>query len=296
MAHGHALLLASPLALALALASSDASAFCRSTTCRGEKCVTDADGCPTVGAKLAWPTSCVSFSLQKNGTEKLDFQRMNAAVTKAFQHWAEMPCPGGGSAAITFMPTEDVSCKKQQYNSTGPNVNVVFFEDEYFPYRGIDGTLAKTSVTYNDDTGEIYDADIVVNSANNHLTDVDPPKQVDYDLEAIMTHEVGHFIGIAHSPDPDAVMSASYSTGSTSQRTLTPDDVGALCAIYPPGRKASCKSEPRGGFAASCDDAKSGSGCAAGATAASEGLHLWPAALAAGGLALVLGRRRRSRS
>ena len=54
-------------------------------------------------------------------------------------------------------------------------------------YRGIDGTLAKTSVTYNDTTGEIYDADIEVNSAYNEITITDDPAAIEYDLQAILT-------------------------------------------------------------------------------------------------------------
>lgn len=284
---------ASSLAFALVLVSLHAAAFCRSTTCRGEKCETDDQGCPSTGAKLYWPTSCVSFSFQKNGTQNLDLLQTKAAVTRAFQHWAELPCTGGGTASITFTQTEDVACKKSQYNANAPNVNVVLFQDTDWTYRGIDGTLAKTSVTYNDQTGEIYDADIEVNSDNNPLTLVDPPKTVKYDLEAIMTHEAGHFLGIAHSPEPDAVMYASYAPGSISQRKVTQDDVDALCAIYPPDRKVACNADPRGGLGASCDDVKK-SGCAVGATESpSDLLHLWPAAVTAVGLAAALHRRRK---
>src|SRR5690242_17892434 len=57
------------------LSPSEASAFCRSTTCRaknGKECPTDQNGCPTDGAKLWWPTSCVSYATNKLGTQDLD--------------------------------------------------------------------------------------------------------------------------------------------------------------------------------------------------------------------------------
>ena len=252
--------------LAVLTLSEDASAFCRSSTCRasgGKECPTDANGCPTSGEKLGWPTSCVGYATNKLGTQDLDPLDTRSVIKKTFQAWSDVPCGNGKVASITFQERDPIVCKKSQYNKSGPNVNVVLFQDDDWKYRGIDGTLAKTSVTYNDETGEIYDADIEINTANNTVTISDDPKRVEYDLQAIMTHEVGHFIGIAHSPDPSAVMFASYSPGSVAQRKLTPDDVKAVCSIYPPGQAEACNTEPRGGFSATCNDPETKGTCAA---------------------------------
>lgn len=262
---------------AVVLSTGPAFAFCRSTTCRGDACPTDEDGCPASGAKLYWPTSCIGFSLQRNATLNLLYDDVERAMTKAFQAWADLSCDGG-RASLTFTRLADVACKRLDYRDKGPNVNVVFFEDEYFNYRGIDGTLAKTSVTFDDRTGEILDADIVVNSANNVLTVADPPGRVEYDLQAILTHEVGHFIGIAHSPNPEAVMNPSYAPGSIDQRTLTEDDVAAVCAAYPPNREVTCSAEPRGGLADRCDDEES-KGCAVDHRSDAKDGALWPLAM-----------------
>jgi hypothetical protein len=245
------------IAGALLFVSGEASAFCRSSTCRTtatKECPTDENGCPAEGEKLWWPTSCISYATNKLGTQDLDPVDTRAVIKKTFQAWSEVPCPNGKIASMTFQEREPVSCKKSQYNKTAPNVNVVLFQDNDWKYRGIDGTLAKTSVTYNDQTGEIYDADIEINTANNTVTISDDPKEIEYDLQAILTHEVGHFIGIAHSDKPDAVMYPTYNPGSTTQRKLTPDDVEAVCSIYPPGSDVACETEPRNGFSGSCDD------------------------------------------
>jgi len=248
-------------AFAAALAP-DASAFCRSTTCRtgaSKECPTDQSGCATDGAKLFWASSCISYAVNELGTQDLDPEESRAVIRKAFQAWSDVPCGAGGkggTASMTFQERAPVSCKKSEYNKNAPNVNVILFQDNDWKYRGIDGTLAKTSVTYNDETGEIYDADIEVNAAYNGITITDDPRKIEYDLQAILTHEVGHFIGVAHSPESSAVMSASYAPGSTAQRTLTSDDVGAVCAIYPPGRAADCNVEPRNGFSAACGGAE----------------------------------------
>ena len=60
---------------ALLATSSVASAFCRSTTCRTvgmKECKTDAMSCPAEGAKLFWPTSCVSYAMNEQATQMLD--------------------------------------------------------------------------------------------------------------------------------------------------------------------------------------------------------------------------------
>lgn len=288
------------LALAVGMAAlataEDARAFCRSSTCRStssKSCETDANGCVTDGAKLWWPTSCIGFAMNRQGTQDLDPDETRAVIRKAFQAWSDVPCDGGKSASMTFTPLDDIKCKKSQYNKTGANVNVVLFQDDDWKYRGIDATLAKTSVTYNDETGEIYDADIEVNTANNSMTITDDPKKVEYDLLAILTHEVGHFIGIAHSPDPGAVMYASYAPGSTSQRTLAADDKKAVCSIYPPGNGVACNTVPRNGFSGTCDDPPpESSGPCSVAAAPRAPSTAW---LAVPGLALfALARRRRA--
>jgi hypothetical protein len=244
--------------------TSDADAFCRSTTCRakgGKECATDGDGCPTDGSKLFWPTACISYATNRLGTQDLDPADTRSVIKKTFQAWTDVDCPDGTTAKMAFQEREPIPCKKSEYNKTGPNVNVVLFQDDNWKYRGIDGTLAKTSVTYNDETGEIYDADIEVNTANNTVTITDDPEKIQYDLQAILTHEVGHFIGVAHSPDPSAVMFASYSPGSTSQRKLHPDDVDAVCGIYPSTADLPCNVTPRNGFSPVCSDPDSTAIC-----------------------------------
>jgi hypothetical protein len=253
--------------------SGDASAFCRSTTCRAtatKECATDENACPSEGAKLFWPTSCVSYAMNALGTQDLDPVETRDTIRKCFKTWTEVPCPGGGNASIAFEERDPVACKKSGYNSSGPNLNVILFQDDDWNYRGIDGTLAKTSVTYNDQTGEIYDADIEVNAANNTVTITDNVPKIEYDLQAIITHEAGHFIGIAHSPDPSAVMFASYAPGSISQRVLTDDDIAAACEIYPPKSGVVCNSTPRGGFTPTCDDPPKSGVCAVGAAVGSS--------------------------
>ncbi|RYE88373.1 MAG: matrixin family metalloprotease [Myxococcales bacterium] len=251
-----------------------ARAFCRSTTCRGDRCERDENGCPVVRATttdpeseplslpLYWPTSCVGFALQKDLTSKLDPIKVREAITASFEAWATATCADGNPPSLSFVQSNDTLCMAPPYyDDKGPNINVILFRDDDFPYRDEDNTLGKTTVTYDKNTGAILDADIEINSAFNEVTVSD--KRIVYDLRSIMTHELGHFIGIAHTRVPGATMLFEYATGDTEFRTLEPDDIDAVCTIYPPDRTAACTREPHGGLDL-CEPAAADEGCSAG--------------------------------
>jgi len=126
--------------------------------------------------------------------------------------------------------------------------------------------LAVTTVFRNVTTGEIVDADMEVNAVNVVWADLaQDPSLADgatADFQNMLTHELGHVIGLAHpcytasdgpirltdnqgqpelncsSPDlpvtvAGATMFPSVSMTDTSRRTLSPDDAQGACDIYP---------------------------------------------------------------
>ncbi|MEJ7730130.1 MAG: matrixin family metalloprotease [Polyangiaceae bacterium] len=290
--------LAALLVAAGALCATDAEAYCRSTTCTGD-CPRDESGCKTTGAKLAWPSMCVGYSLQADGTVNLPMVQVRKVIAACFVTWSDLDCEGE-PATLAFSELDDVGCHGTEYNEDSGNANVVLFQDTNWDYDSIENNLAKTTVTFDPDSGEIFDADIEINHAFNEFTVSD--QSVVYDLQSVVTHEVGHFIGLDHSDLSEATMTPGYDDGTTELRTLDTDDIEAACEAYPPTRQVSCDPEPSNGLAYDCsteggeaDGAGDAGGCAVGSTGASD----------AGGLAatasLLLGltaaaRRRRRRS
>ncbi|XP_068172621.1 transforming growth factor beta regulator 1 [Antennarius striatus] len=60
-----------------------------------------------------------------------------------------------------------------------------------------------------------------------------------YSLFAVATHEIGHSLGLSHSRDPSAIMYPTYRQQSSSQYSLSKDDVLGIRALYGnPTRKA----------------------------------------------------------
>jgi hypothetical protein len=267
-------------ALLLAL-DAEALAFCRTTTC---KC-TSSDGastdhpekgpcpndcprekwCQTTGTPVAWAGKCVGFSMNIAGTSSLTSDQWGDAIVQAFLAWGAVDCGHGTHPTINLQELRPVACAKSAYNPDGPNVNVVYFEDTGWEGKDLDSTYATTKVHF-EPSGEIVDADIAINSAR---FDVGVGSAGGPDLVSILTHEVGHFLGLDHSADENAVM--FYSLGrSEKKRSLQQDDIDAICTLYPPDRTASCDPTPHGGFGDSCEDKKV-AGCSAAPAEAAMG-------------------------
>lgn len=179
--------------------------------------------------------------------------------------------------------------------------------------------LAVTSVTMLTDSGEIVDSDIEVNAVHFTWDDfVKQPELAAYrshDFQGTITHELGHVLGLEHTchipgyrvdgtpaprpvdntgtPIPDcsydnpalisqATMYVSVSSPDeeVGLRTLSPDDVQAVCEMYPTSANFVCgatrTSDSKGGCSL---DPRQGGGSVAGT-------------LALAALALILGRRR----
>ncbi len=247
--------------LVVLMGAQNAWAFCRTTTCDpATECRYNSRGCATEGLPLEWSGGCVSFSVQRDGSPKrgISYDKAHSITQHAFDKWTNADC-GSGIPSLTASDRSPVSCSDPEYNSDAPNANVVMFRDSDWPYSGASATLALTTITFNYETGEIFDADIEINSHRTPLTTSNVA--VEFDLESIITHETGHFLGLSHSDKKEATMYLEYGEGDISLRDLDVDDISGICAIYPPNRKVSDQScTPRHGFSSDCK-APADSGC-----------------------------------
>ncbi|HEY6559419.1 MAG TPA: matrixin family metalloprotease [Polyangiaceae bacterium] len=292
-------------ALALLCSSAWAFAYCRTTTCdpRKEACG-PAGGCPTRGVPLFWPSGCVSFSVQKHGSpaREIEYDAARDTIQDGFRAWINADCGGGAKPTIqvsNYNEANGVACAKQEYNQgkNAGNANIWMFLDNRWPYANSEETLALTTITFNVQNGEIYDADVELNSYDKLLTIGDA--NINSDLLSVVTHEAGHFLGLAHAESREATMYPSYNPGETKLRTLTADDVAGICDIYPANRPISSRScEPRHGFSERCGGAADDDGCTTSAGPARPGgLAALSALSALAASAIALGfrsRRRRS--
>jgi matrixin len=78
----------------------------------------------------------------------------------------------------------------------------------------------------------IYDADIYTNTAFQYFSSGEPACSGEYDIDGIMTHEVGHVIGLGHSSVSGATMFPSVSACNTANRSLEADDRAGRDDLY----------------------------------------------------------------
>jgi Matrixin len=297
------------IALAALVAPAEAHAFCRTTTVNVPANYEPTEGCFQEGNVLWWRNACVGYSIQEGASRQVTLPEAEQAIATAFTKWTGTACPaddaGESRVSIDVRDEGPVACDEVQYNESEPNQHVIIFRDDVWPYSDSSNTLALTTVTFDPDTGELYDADMEINSTPSiPLTVSGPVPPGGYDFASVVTHETGHFLGMAHSPDSRATMFARYIQGSTSMRDLSEDDVDGICAAYPPDGtrttsigspvpEGSCDPTPRHGFSSLC--APPQAGCVRVARGGSaEGTGTGFALAGVGVIACALAFRRRS--
>ncbi len=233
-------------------------AFCLTRTCDPSSGTCAHTGiCYTSGLPLYWPNSCVSFDVQKDGSPKLGISAatLDSIAKAAFTQWMNADCGGGQHPSIKVVDGGPIDCAKPEYNKDQPNANVITFHDDTWEYTNTIDTLALTTVFFDGDTGEIYDANIEINSNQYDFSDGDNGGSA-LDLNAVLTHEAGHFLGLSHSDLATATMFGSYNPDMT---TLEQDDMNGICQSLPPDRSTSSDScTPRHGFSGECSSPSKG--------------------------------------
>jgi hypothetical protein len=309
-------------------AAPQARAFCRTSTCPlPADFAPSASACEPAGfaqycanlnqpvspRPIWWRNACQSYDIQQDASRQVPYDVAVQSFATAFSKWTGASCPGGGHPSLEAQNLGPVECAEVHFNdsSTGQgNQHVIVFRDHGWPHPSdLNNTLGLTTITFDPESGEIYDADMEINSTVT-LTVAGPVPPAGDDFMSIITHEVGHFFGMAHSGNSLATMFAHYTPGSTHMRDLTSDDTAGICAIYPPGgdravdpavadggliQEDSCDPTPRHGFQSACTQAPGKSGCAVGAVR-SPTSPAGPAWLAAAALAAAVASRRLRRS
>ncbi len=277
----------------LILFAPDASGYCQTSLCQKDKSgivcsPAQADDC---GIPMRWPGGCFGYAIAERASKQLPYELLSKAMNAAATTWGAADCGNGEKPGLAIVDFGPVACDQKEYNLKSGNANIVIVHDDAWPYDGAGNTLALTTVTFDLASGSIFDADLELNGTVA-LTAGDA--DVTFDVESIVTHEVGHMLGLAHSEDKDATMYIAYQPGEISLRTLSPDDEEGVCKSYAPADVSACDPTPRRGLAGECDPLPiEEPGCACSTTQPAR--LRFNGLLSLGLLGCALGRRARRR-
>jgi len=224
--------------------SSSAHAWCRSKVTDGPAsldCVEDEDALP-----LFWSRSCLSYAFNQDFFDILGKALSERDIRKifydSFNTWTGISCPDGGSPGFYFeqlraVTEEDIP--RYEIGEVNQSVILARTQTEWEKLGYAKDAYALTFVWHYSDTGEILDADMEINSRDGVYLDCETNicfRSNMFDLQNTVTHEVGHYLGLAHSEVSESTMYKDATPGETEKRSLHEDDIEGLCAAYPPGK------------------------------------------------------------
>ena len=97
-------------------------------------------------------------------------------------------------------------------------------------WQGGQDDLGKAVFTADVETGEVASAVVEINECDRAFLPPDQAQDGRFDLQAVLTHELGHVLGLGHSNHPESLM---YSRGGTAGvRTPKLDDRAAITVVY----------------------------------------------------------------
>lgn len=187
----------------------------------------------TATAQIKWPTReikvALSSSLNSPPSNIKTGSDVVGATRRALARWAE-------AANIQFIETSSnaLSISARGQGDGISLITVADTPDNRSVFNTSDRT-GRTRVFYDPTVGTIMEADVVINPAAQFSTDGTAGT---YDLEATLTHEVGHLLGLEHSSEIGAAMqprqgtNGLYEQAAVSSRTLSDDDRAGAHALY----------------------------------------------------------------
>ena len=187
--------------------------------------------------RLHWVTMPIRWFATDRSVPGVSSTEFRTALERAFKTWEDVP-----TASIQFVFGGMTSLEPDQDDG----LSVLGFQS----HPEMDRVLAATSFDFNDDTGELLEADIFFNSFFEWSTAVGGDA-ARFDVESVAVHEVGHFLGLGHSAIGEtelrpeggrrvlgsaAVMfPISMGRGAIGDRVLQPDDIAGVSDLYPEG-------------------------------------------------------------
>lgn len=196
-------------------------------------------GVPVAGRTVAvkWARNPVHYRVFEDGVSGVSASQFRDAMASAFATWEAVP-----TATIRYVFDGFTSTSRP---GDEDSVSTLGFDER----PELDRVLASTTLLVDEETGALLESDIFFNTSFSWSTapNGEPGR---FDLASIAVHEIGHFSGLGHSAigetelvstgrrvlGAEAVMfPIAFGPGTTTGRSLRPDDMAGLSDLYPDG-------------------------------------------------------------
>jgi hypothetical protein len=228
------------VSILLVAASGAASGFVRMSSSSAKKFVcwdVDSSSQPELqGGEL-------TYRLHVDGPPGVPVEQAQAALVRAFQQWE-----GDARSRIAFKRGADTTTRANGNDNEFPvfwTVDGVFDQGTADPGDDVSlgGALGVSySYWYTSQEGcepgslRAIDTAIALNDTYDWTTDPSASGESSkYDIQSVAVHEIGHSIGLDHSPLCASSMFPRVRAGTTNQRTPSEDDRAGVARMYPDG-------------------------------------------------------------
>ncbi|XP_074321778.1 metalloendoproteinase 1-MMP-like [Silene latifolia] len=141
----------------------------------------------------------------------INYDTIRAVFKRAFARWSDV-------IPVNFMEVE---------NYRKAEIKIAFFKGDHGDGEPFDGVLGVLAHAFSPENGRLH-----LDAAETWAVDFDTQESsVAVDLESVVTHEIGHVLGLAHSSVKDAIMYPSLRPRSK-KVDLRIDDVEGVQALY----------------------------------------------------------------
>ena len=187
-----------------------------------------------------WTSMPIRYFVTNRGTNGVTAAEFQTAVAASFSTWSQVPTASLSASFAGFTNAEPVR---------DDGATVIGLQ----PHEELERTLGVTAFTLDRTTGTLVEADIYLNTSSAFAWSVAANGEANrFDVQSIVTHEVGHLIGLGHSLLGETVLRPeggrrvtskrsvmfpiAYLVGTILDRTLQDDDIAGVSAAYPTGR------------------------------------------------------------
>lgn len=178
------------------------------------------------GPFLYWDDRAFPIPYFISALSFMGLQDYVTAIDLSFQEWTRRQ-----NAIVDFLP---MGCTTKAKNENDGVNSIILVKDDW-PFDS--AAIAITRNFYvsgnSASAGVILDSDILLNAVDHKFTTTNELGK--HDIQNIITHEVGHFIGMGHEvapADANATMYAVASPNEFIKRTLNSSDLQGLYSAY----------------------------------------------------------------